>query len=101
LNRLLIFKNRYLIAGIIFIVWAVFFAQYDILSLVKQKKELAEMQQKMVYLEKEIDDLQKEQIALKTDPKAVEKYSREHYFMKKSNEDVYIIDSTYIDTIKN
>jgi cell division protein FtsB len=93
-------KNKYLIITVIFIVWVLFFAQYDVISLRRQKAELKEMRSKIEFLEKEVSRLQVEKNALKTDSNTVEKYAREKYFMKTDNEDVYMLDTNIIQTKK-
>lgn len=91
-----IFKNKFLFITVIFVVWVFFFAQYDIMSLRKQKAELKEMKEKIDYLEKEVARLQIEKNALKTDASTVEKYAREKYFMKSDNEDVFMLDTNVV-----
>ncbi len=93
-------KNKYLIISVLFIVWVLFFAQYDVISLRRQRAELKEMKSKIEYLEKEVTRLQKEKNALKTDSTTVEKYAREKYFMKTDNEDVYMLDTNIVKTKK-
>ncbi len=101
LNILNFFKNKYIIAGIVFIVWITFFSQYDIISQKKQREELSEMKRKISYLDDEIKKLQDEKEALKSNPEAIEKYSREKYFMKKKNETIFVFDTTDVDTPKS
>jgi cell division protein FtsL len=100
MQLLQLLKNKYLIITIIFIVWVLFFAQYDVISLRRQRAELKEMKSKIEFLEKEVSRLQMEKNALKTDSNTVEKYAREKYFMKTDNEDVYMLDTNIIQTKK-
>jgi cell division protein FtsB len=86
-------KNKFFIVTTVFIVWVFFFAQYDILSLYKQREELKEMKSKIEYLEKEVTRLKAEKIKLKTDPVTLEKFAREKYYMKSPNEEVYVFDT--------
>lgn len=86
-------KNKYLIVTAIFLVWIIFFAEFDLMTFSKQREELKEMKEKIEYLNKEVEKLHKEKVGLKTDSSMIEKYAREKYFMKKSNEDVYMIDT--------
>jgi hypothetical protein len=48
---------------------------------------------KIIYLEKEIQDIQTEKVAIKTDSNTLEKYARETYFMKHPNEEVFVFDT--------
>jgi len=51
------------------------------------------MESKISFLEEEIIRIEKQREILKTDPKEIEKQSRERYFMKKENEDVFVYDT--------
>ena len=51
------------------------------------------MEQKIEYLEKEVNILQQEKNLLKNDSITLEKYAREKYYMKKNNEDVFVFDT--------
>ncbi len=93
-----ILKNKFFLVTAIFLVWVIFFAQYDIISQRQQRGELKEMKRKIEYLEKEVERLHNEKVALKTDTVTVEKYAREKYFMKSPNEDVFVFDTVYTTT---
>ncbi len=86
-------KNKFFLLTIAFVIWVFFFAQYDLLSLYKQKKELNEMNAKIEYLEKEVDWLKKEKEAIQKDSAVMERYAREKYFMKTPHEEVYVFDT--------
>lgn len=86
-------KNKFFIVTALFLVWIIFFAEFDLMTFNKQREELKEMKEKIEYLTKEVEKLHKEKVGLKTDSSMIEKYAREKYFMKKSNEDVYMIDT--------
>jgi cell division protein FtsB len=51
------------------------------------------MKEKIKYLEAEIQEMKKQTIALQTDSVAIEKYAREHYHMKKPNEEIFVFDT--------
>lgn len=88
-----ILRNKYFLVSVGFIVWIFFFAEYDVISQYRQRNELNEMKQKIIYLEGEIEQLQHEKAAIKSDSNTLEKYAREKYFMKSPNEDVYVFDT--------
>jgi cell division protein DivIC len=85
--------NRYFLVTAFFLSWIFFFASNDLVSQYNQGKEYKEMKEKIKYLEAEIDAMKKQTIALQTDSTAVEKYAREHYRMKKPNEEIYVFDT--------
>lgn len=88
-----IVRNKYFLVTTVFVVWVVFFAQYDIISQFRQRKELKEMQRKIDYLGQEVQRLKKEKYMLEHDTATMERYAREKYYMKKKNEDVYVFDT--------
>jgi cell division protein FtsB len=73
-----------------FLSWIFFFAENDLVTQYKQGKEYNEMKEKIKYLEAEIQEMKKQTIALQTDSVAIEKYAREHYHMKKPNEEIFV-----------
>jgi cell division protein DivIC len=85
--------NKYFLATAFFLSWIFIFASNNILSQYKENKELQEMKAKVYFLETEIAAMQQQSEALKNDPKAIEKFAREKYHMKKANEDLFIYDT--------
>ena len=84
-------KNKFLLTGVAFAVWMVFFDRNDMLTQRERRSELSEMQKSKEYY---IDEIAKERKAaeeLKSNPITIEKYAREKYGMKRDNEDVFII----------
>ncbi len=84
-------NNRYFYAGLLFIVWMVFFDQENIVEQLKLSKNLDELEdQKEFYLE-EIKNNSEAIYVLETDTVLLEKYAREKYYMKKDGEDVFVL----------
>lgn len=88
-----ILRNKYFLVTTGFILWIFFFAEYDVISQYKQRKELNEMKAKIIYLEAQITELINEKNALRTDSGTIERYAREKYYMKSPNEDVFVFDT--------
>ncbi len=86
-----IFKNKYLITGIIFALWMMFFDKNDIPLQIKRMSELRKLKQGEKNMTVQIINARKELESLKTDPGTLEKYARERFLMKKDNEDLYIV----------
>lgn len=86
-----LFRNKYLITGIIFALWMTFFDRNDIPLQVKRVNELRKLKQSEKNMVVQISNAQKELQSLKTDPGTLEKYARERFLMKKDNEDLYIV----------
>jgi cell division protein FtsB len=86
-----IFTNKYLISGIAFAVWMLFFDRNDLFLQVKRIRELHKLQESAELMTQRISNTQKELKLLKTNPETLEKYAREKYLMKKDNEDLFIV----------
>lgn len=86
-----ILTNKYLITGIAFAVWMLFFDRNDIPLQIKRIGELNKLKQSEKNMTLQIDNTRKELEQLKTNPETLEKYARERYLMKKDNEDLYIV----------
>ncbi|MGB3464875.1 MAG: septum formation initiator family protein [Cyclobacteriaceae bacterium] len=87
-----IFKNFFFVSSVLFLVWMFFINSMDVFSVLKLKGKLSELKdQKSYYLEK-IETVKKERKALMNDQDLLEKFARENYLMKKSSEDVFIVE---------
>jgi cell division protein DivIC len=85
-------KNKYLLTALVFGIWLVFFDDRDIITThFKHRHELLQLQDSRDYYVEQIKLTQKELDQLKNDPALLEKYAREHYRMKKDNEDLFIV----------
>ncbi len=60
------------------------------------QKELDDLRSERDYYQKELNKVQQERNALLNDSLQLEKLAREKYFMKRDNEQVYIIDTDTI-----
>jgi cell division protein DivIC len=87
-------KNKYLLTGVFFAIWMVFFDQKDVLSLFELRNKQNGLETSQTHLKQLINDASKEQFLLKTNVQGIEKYAREKYLMKKDNEDLFIVKPT-------
>ncbi|MEX0636962.1 MAG: septum formation initiator family protein [Ferruginibacter sp.] len=84
-------KNKYFIAISFFLVWMLFFDARDWGLITNNKNKLEELQKSEKHLSAQISDTRKELDMLKTSAQTIEKYAREKYYMKKDNEDLFIV----------
>jgi len=68
-----------------------FFDKNDMLSQYEYRSEVNKLQEEKDFYEKETDQVKKDLTELSTNLKSAEKFAREKYFMKKDNEDVFVI----------
>ncbi len=83
--------NRYVLVLIPFIIWMLFFDNYSYLEHRVLDKEIEEIEDNIQYYKTEIKKDSTKIKELKNDNR-VEKYAREKYYMKRENEDIYIIE---------
>lgn len=92
MHRLLeIIKNKYVIASFAFAAWMLFFDRNDLSSQYKYHSQLKELEMEKVFYTEEIEEVQTGLEGFNNDPQQLQKFAREKYFMKKDNEDVYVI----------
>ena len=84
-------KNKYAVTFLVFLVWLMFFDQNNIISQIGYKLELSKLEADKEYYQQEIQKTVEDLEELKTDPKTLEKFAREKYLMKRSNEELFVI----------
>ncbi len=92
IRRILPFvRNEFIITIILFLIWMMFFDQYNLISRINNNRKIAELeQQKELY----IAEIQRSNRLLKElqgDDESLEKFAREQYLMKKKDEDIFIV----------
>lgn len=86
-----LFKNKYFMCTLAFVVWMMFFDKNDMLSQYEYRSEVNKLQTEKDFYEKETAQVKKDLNELTTNLKTAEKFAREKYYMKKDNEDVFVI----------
>ncbi len=86
-----IIRNKYLIAFIIFLLIVLFFNDNNLLERFTLSDKKQDLNSQIDFYEQEIDESNRKLEELKTNSENLEKFAREEYFMKKDNEDIYII----------
>ncbi|MEX6688560.1 septum formation initiator family protein [Danxiaibacter flavus] len=94
-----VLKNKYLLAIAVFVVMLIFVDKNDVFVQVSRKQQLKELTDSRDFYLKEIEKTKKELADLQNNPAALEKYARENLYMKKSNEDIFIVE-TPVDSLK-
>ncbi|MFK5981934.1 MAG: septum formation initiator family protein [Flavobacteriaceae bacterium] len=86
-----IISNKYLLIVIIFIVWMLFFDTNSYLIHQELNSSIEKLEnQKNTYQ----DEIKKDKVFIEKmkDSNQLEKFAREKYYLKKENEDIYIIE---------
>jgi len=87
-----VITNKFLVTGIAFGAWMVFFDQNNWTSQKQRNNALKDTDRNIAYLNEQIADLEVQYKELTTNPERLEQFARERYKMKKDNEDLYIIE---------
>jgi cell division protein FtsB len=85
-------SNKFLLVGVVFLVWMMLFDQNDWMSQREKNKELKNSKENITYLNSEIDRMEDEFKELTTNPQKLEKYARETYRMKRDSEDLFVVE---------
>jgi len=86
-----ILRNKFVLTSLIFGVWIVLFDQNNLVDRIAEMKKLRNLEQEKEYYSKKITDDQRRMKELETDKENLEKFAREEYLMKRSNEDVFVV----------
>ena len=84
-------RNKYLMAILIFLVWLLIFDRNSLIDRIKYVRTRHDMEEEKQFYIERIDKDTRRLTELKTDRDNLEKFAREQYFMKKENEDVFVI----------
>jgi cell division protein FtsB len=89
--------NMYVLVLTVFVIWMVFFDTNSLLIHWELKKQINNLEKQKEFLHEEIDR-DKKIIEKLSDPEELEKFAREQYYLKKKNEEIYLIE--YEDSVK-
>ncbi len=91
------FKNIFLLILVVFVVWMLFFDANSWLIHHELNTEIEDLENEKEYYRKEIEKDKADLKKLSTE-EGMEKFAREEYYMKRDNEEIYIIE--YEDSLK-
>lgn len=81
-------RNRYYITLLLFFGWLIFFDKHDFFTQWELQSSLENLQVDRVYYEEKISAVKAEKQDIESNQ---EKFAREKYYMRKRNEDVFVI----------
>jgi len=84
-------KNKYILTILIFFFWLLFFDSNNLIDRYKELRKLRQFEKDRIYFTERIDIDSKRLKQLKTSNKNLEKFAREQYYMKKPNEEIFVI----------
>lgn len=92
-----IVSNIYVLVLTIFVVWMLFFDTNSLMIHLELRREINKLEKQQEFLREQIQQ-DRELIETLSDPEALEKFAREKYFLKKPEEEIFIIE--YQDSLK-
>jgi len=90
--------NLYVVVLTAFVIWMVFFDTNSLLIHMELKKQISTLEKQKEFLKNEIEKDRKTLEKL-SDPEELEKFAREKYYLKKKDEEIYLIE--FEDSLKN
>jgi len=89
LQRLL--KNKYAWSLMAFAIWLTFIDQNNLITQIQYRMELVKLEDEQRFYQQEIKKVREDLNELESNPKSLEKFAREKYFMKKENEELFVL----------
>lgn len=84
--------NKFLVATLFFCIWMLFFDRSRVINQIKLEQTLRNLQTQKEYYETNIEEVKERKKELFTTDENFEKFAREQHLMKKSNEEVFVIE---------
>ena len=88
---ILFFKNKYMLTLLFFVVWILFFDQNNLIDRFKSIEKIRQQEKEKVYYLRKIEEDKRKLNELRTDRDNLEKFAREQYYMKKDDEDIFVL----------
>jgi cell division protein DivIC len=84
-------RNKYFIAGMIFLLWIMFFDENNMIAHRRNKSRLSALKAQREYYREKIDADNQKIEELRSGQENLEKYAREQFYMSKPDEDIFIV----------
>ena len=86
------FRNFYVVTLVIFLGWMLLLDSNNLVARYQLGAKLNSLEDEKEYYEEKIKEVKKDRSELFGDRESIEKFAREKYLMKKSSEDIFIIE---------
>ncbi|MGB1039362.1 MAG: hypothetical protein ACPGVD_00650 [Flavobacteriales bacterium] len=81
-------QNKWMISFLVLFIWVLFFENINLFSLYRTKSKIENLEKDWIFKENRIKQSKEKKALILSDP---EKYARETFWMKKSDEELFII----------
>lgn len=86
-----VLRNPYFISLTIFLLFYLFLGDNNRMLIIRLQREVNDLQREATLLEESIVQDSLEAVQVIGSPEALEIYGREHYYMKRADEDIFIV----------
>ncbi len=83
--------NKYVLIIGLFIVWMTFFDDASLYQHIRIDREIDELKEDRDFYKAKLEEVQTELKKVQEDPESIEKIARERFYMKKDNEDIFVV----------
>lgn len=83
--------NRYTVIGFGFTIWMIFFDQNSLLTHLELNKQIDNLEKDQTYFKHNLENEEQKLKVLTENPAEIERIARENFYLKKDNEDIFII----------
>lgn len=84
-------RNKFILTSAMFFVWIFAFDQYNLIDRFKNQRKLNQLRQEKAHYITEIEENRRKLEELKGNQESLEKFAREQYLMKKTNEEIFVV----------
>lgn len=85
-------KNKFILTAFVFLLWLIIFDRSNWFDMIGELRSIHSLENEKEYYQKKIESDNKKLKELKTNDENLEKFAREQYLMKKSDEDIFIVE---------
>jgi len=86
-----IIKNKFLLVGVVFVVWITFFDSNSLIDWVRTSRNIRLQEGQKRYYKQEIKATEEKLLELGSNLDSLEKFAREQYFFLEEGEDIFIV----------
>ncbi|MFV0529847.1 MAG: FtsB family cell division protein [Flavobacteriales bacterium] len=83
--------NKYILITGLFAVWMTFFDDASLRQHIRIDREIEELKKDRNFYNAKLQEVKTELKKIQDDPKSIEKIAREHFYMKKDREDIFVV----------
>ncbi len=85
-------KNKFILTTFVFLLWMLVFDRSNWFYIIGELRSIHSLENEKEYFQKKIETDAEKFKELKTNDENLEKFAREQYLMKKSNEEIFIVE---------